>query len=116
MHEVGIVRQLVRTVSAFAEENDIREIQEVVADCGELSLVIPDYVEELYPSVVKGSILEEARLTIHMIPGLAECEDCDEIFNVVENKGYCPNCGSFQKTVLSGKEFTIREIVVPGNI
>ena len=25
----------------------------------------------------------------------------------------CPNCGSFQKTVLSGKDFTIREIVVP---
>ena len=115
MHEIGIVRQLLRTVSAFAEENDIHEIHEVVADCGELSLVIPEYVEELYPTVVKGSILEGARLTIHMIPGLAECEDCDEIFNVVENKGYCPNCGSFQKTILSGKEFTIREIVVPGN-
>lgn len=114
MHEIGIVRQLLRTVSAFAEENDIREIREVVVDCGELSLVIPDYVEQLYPSVVKGSILESAGLTIHMIPGLAECEDCDEIFNVVEHRGYCPNCGSFQKTVLSGKEFTIREIVVPG--
>ncbi len=115
MHEIGIVRQLLRTVSAFAEENDIHEISEVVVDCGELSLVIPDYVEELYPSVVKGSILEPARLTIHVVPGLAECEECDEIFNVVEHKGYCPNCGSFQKTVLSGKEFTIREIVVPGN-
>ena len=114
MHEIGIVRQLLRTVSAFAEENDIREIREVVVDCGELSLVIPDYVEQLYPSVVKGSILEGAGLTIHTIPGLAECEDCDEIFNVVEHRGYCPNCGSFQKTVLSGKEFTIREIVVPG--
>lgn len=114
MHEIGIVRQLLRTVSAFAGENDIREIREVVVDCGELSLVIPDYVEQLYPSVVKGSILEGAGLTIHMIPGLAECEDCDEIFNVVEHRGYCPNCGSFQKTVLSGKEFTIREIVVPG--
>ena len=114
MHEIGIVRQLLRSVSAFAEENDIREIREVVVDCGELSLVIPDYVEQLYPSVVKGSILEGAGLTIHMSPGLAECEDCDEIFNVVEHRGYCPNCGSFQKTVLSGKEFTIREIVVPG--
>ena len=70
-------------------------------------------MKELYPAVVKGSILEQARLTIHMIPGLAECEECDEIFNVVKQKGYCPNCGSFEKTILSGKEFTIREIVVP---
>ena len=113
MHEIGIVRQLVRTVSDFAAENRISEIHEVVLDCGELSLVIPEYVEELYPAVTRGSILENARLTIHMVPGLAECEDCDEIFNVLENKGYCPNCGSFEKTVLSGKEFSVREIVVP---
>ncbi len=114
MHEIGIVRQLVRTVTDFAAENRIEEISEVVADCGELSLVIPEYVEELYPVVVKGSILENAKLTVNVVPGLAECDDCDEIFNVVEHKGYCPNCGSLEKTVLSGKDFTIREIVVPG--
>ena len=113
MHEIGLLRQLVRTVTAFAAENDVHEIAEVAVDCGELSLVIPEYVQELYPPVVKGSILENARLTVNTVPGLAECENCDEIFNVVQHKGYCPNCGSFEKTVLSGKEFSIREIVVP---
>ena len=113
MHEIGIVRQLIRTVTDFAAEHEIRDIREVVVDCGELSLVIPEYLEELYPVVAKDSILRDAKLTIHMVPGLAECEACDEIFNVVEYKGYCPNCGSFEKTVLSGKEFSIREIVVP---
>lgn len=83
---------------------------------GELSLVIPEYVQELYPPVVKGSILEHAELRVNIVPGLAECEECDEIFNVIEHKGYCPICGSFEKTVLSGKEFTVREIVVPENI
>ena len=113
MHEIGTVRQLLRTVTAFAEENGIEEIHEVVVDCGELSLVIPEYVQELYPPVVKGSILENARLTVNTVPGLAECDACDEIFNVVQHKGYCPNCGSFEKTVLSGKDFTVREIIVP---
>ncbi len=113
MHEIGIVRQLVRTVTDFAAENDVKDIHEVVVDCGELSLVIPEYLEELYPVVAKGSILENAKLTVCMVPGLAECDDCDEIFNVIEHKGYCPKCGSFEKTVLSGKDFTIREIVVP---
>ena len=60
-----------------------------------------------------GSILENAKLTVNVVPGLAECEACDEIFNVVQHKGFCPNCGSFEKTVLSGKDFTVREIVVP---
>ena len=113
MHEIGLLRQLVRTVTAFAEENGVSEIREVVVDCGELSLVIPEYLTELYPVAAKDSILRDAKLTINVIPGLAECDDCDEIFNVIEHKGCCPNCGSFNKTVLSGKDFSIREIRVP---
>ena len=113
MHEIGLLRQLVRTVTDFAAENGVSDIREVVVDCGELSLVIPEYLEELFPVAAKNSILQNAKLQINVIPGLAECEDCDEIFNVIEHKGYCPVCGSFSKTVLSGKDFTVREIVVP---
>ena len=113
MHEIGVVRQLVRTVTEFAAQNQVTDVREVVVDCGELSLVIPEYVEELYPVVIKDSILEHAKLTIRVVPGMAECNDCDEIFNVVQCRGYCPNCGSFDKTVLTGRDFTIREIVVP---
>lgn len=113
MHEINIVRQVVRTVEDFARENQITDVREVVLDIGELSLVIPEYVEDLYPPVVKGTILENANLIINVIPGLAECEDCGEIFNVIEHDGYCPNCGSFNKEVLSGKDFYIREIHIP---
>ena len=112
MHEIGIVRQILRTVEQFAEENGVRDIREVAVDCGELSLVIPKYLQELYPVVVKDSILRNAKLRVNIVPGLAECDDCDEIFNVVEHEGRCPNCGSFEKTILSGREFTIREITV----
>ena len=113
MHEIGIVRQIVRTVTDFAQENDITNIAEVVVDCGELSLVIPKYLQDIYPVVTEGTMLEHAKLVVNVIPGMAECDDCDEIFNVVEHKGYCPACGSFEKTVLSGKDFGIREIHVP---
>ena len=113
MHEIGIVRQIIRTVTDFAEKNGIDSIAEVVVDCGELSLVIPKYLQDIYPVVAEGTLLEHAELIVNVIPGMAECDECDEIFNVVEHKGYCPACGSFEKTVLSGKDFGIREIHVP---
>lgn len=113
MHEIGIVRSMCKTVLDYAAEQNVREISEIVCDVGELSLVIPEYVEKLYPAVAEGTMLENTKLILESVPGLAECDDCDEIFNVVENKGYCPNCGSFDKTVLSGAEFKIREIHVP---
>lgn len=110
MHEIGVVRQILRTVEDFAKENNVEKIDEIVLDIGELSLVIPKYVEEIYPAVVKGSILDGTKLIMNTVPGLAECDDCDEIFNVVEHEGYCPNCGSFEKTVLSGRECSIKEL------
>lgn len=41
MHEIGVVRSMVKTVTDFAEQNDIKEVAEIVLDIGELSLVIP---------------------------------------------------------------------------
>ena len=112
MHEIGVVKQVVRTVEDFAKENGVDRIEEIVLDIGELSLVIPNYVEEIYPIATKGTILDGAKLIMNVVPGLAECDECDEIFNVIEHEGYCPNCGSFEKTVLSGRDFSIREIHV----
>lgn len=113
MHEIGIVREVVKTVLRYAEENKVNEVSEIVVDIGELSLIVPKYVEELYPACVAGTLLENTRLIINITPGQAICNDCDEIFNVVETKGYCPKCNSFDKDILSGRDFMIKEIHVP---
>lgn len=113
MHEIGIVRSMCKTVLDYAKANNVQRISEIVCEVGELSLVIPEYVEELYPAVAAETPLKDTKLILESGPGMAECDECDEIFNVVENEGYCPNCGSFEKTVLTGKDFNIKEIHVP---
>lgn len=97
LREVGVVRSMVKTV----------------LDIGELSLVIPKYVEDIYPVVVGDTWLKDTKLVINVIPGMAECDECNELFHVIEHEGYCPNCGSFEKTILSGKDFLVREIHIP---
>ena len=113
MHEIGVVRSMIKTVTEFAEANDIKEVSEIVLDIGELSLVIPKYVEKVYPVVVKDTWLKDTKLVRNIVPGMAECDECNELFNVIEHEGYCPNCGSFEKTVLSGQDFLIKEIHIP---
>ena len=97
MHEIGVVRQMCRTVMDFAAENNIQSISEIVVEIGELSLIIPKYVEDVYPLVTEGTMLSDTKLIMETVPGLAECDDCDEIFNVVEHEGYCPNCRKNEK-------------------
>ena len=75
MHEIGVVRSMVKTVTAFAEANRITEISEIVVDVGELSLVIPKYVEDIYPHVVEDTFLKDTKLVLNVIPGMAECEE-----------------------------------------
>ena len=113
MHEIGVVRQIIKTVEDFAKQNNVTEVSEIVLDVGELSLVIPKYVEDIYPVVTPGPIMEKAKMVLNVVPGIAECDECDELFNVIEHEGYFPNFGSFDKTVLSGETCTVKEIHIP---
>ena len=113
MHEIGIVRSMCKTVLDYAKANNVQRISEIVCEVGELSLVIPKYVEDIYPHVVEDTFLKNTKLILNIVPGMAECDECNEVFNVVEHKGYCPLCGSFEKTILTGRDFLIREIHIP---
>jgi len=113
LHEIGVVKAVVSTVTDFAEKNEIDRIESIVLQIGELSLIVPGYVTEIYPMVVRETLLEDTKLEIEIVPGMAECNDCDEIYNLIEYEGVCPECGSRSKTVLSGREFIIKELRVP---
>lgn len=97
---------MVKTVTDFAGQNEIKEVAEIVLDIGELSLVIPKYVEDIYPVVVGDTWLKDTKLVINVIPGMAECDECNELFNGIEHEGYCPNCGSFEKNHTFGQGFS----------
>ena len=72
MHEIGVVRAMLRTVSDYAAAKGVSRVSEIVADCGELSLVIPQYVEQIYPTVVKGTPFADTKLIVNIVPGMAD--------------------------------------------
>jgi hydrogenase nickel incorporation protein HypA/HybF len=87
------------------------KIDTLVLQIGELSSMIPGYIEACYPAAVEGTLLKETKLKIEILPGNAICKECNKVFNVIENNSKCPNCGSKGWELLSGKEFMIKEIV-----
>ncbi len=111
MHELGIVLQIVERIEAVAKENKLEEIQTLVLEIGELSSMIPRYVEACYPMAVEGTILEDTDLVIEVLPGNGRCRACGRDYNLPAMKNTCPDCGCQEFIVLSGKEFNIKEIV-----
>ena len=73
MHELGVIREAMKTVEAFAQENNIDVIDTIVLQIGELSGVIPDYVEQLFPAVVDGTKYRNVRLQIEVEEGIGVC-------------------------------------------
>ena len=105
--------EVVKTVVSFAMENGIEAIDTVVLQIGELSAMIPKYIEAVYPAAADGTLLQNTKLRIDIIPGNGKCRKCGKVFNLIENNGACPKCCSKQLELLSGKEFLIKEILVP---
>jgi hydrogenase nickel incorporation protein HypA/HybF len=111
LHELGVVIEVVRTVEEFAKKNGVTKIDTLVLQIGELSSIIPQYVEACYPAAVDGTLLQETKLKIEILPGNAICKKCNKVFNLIENNKKCPNCGSEDWELLCGKEFMIKEII-----
>lgn len=113
MHEMTLAIPGDKSVVEFAEENGIEEIDTVVLEIGELSLVVPEYMEEAWYAAVPRTMLANSRLRIDTVPGNGICLDCGEVYNIVQEKGRCPKCGSDRKDVLCGEEFNIKEAPRP---
>lgn len=110
MHELGVVIKVVKTVENFAMQNEIGKIDTLILQIGELSSMIPKYIEACYPAAVDGTILEDTKLEIEILKSVVKCNKCFEEYSPKEyNK--CPDCGSEKSELIAGKEFLIKEIL-----
>ena len=111
MHELGVVIEVVKTVEKVALENNLTKVDSVVLQIGELSSMIPKYVESCFPVAVYNTSLKDAKLKIEVIPANGMCKICNKVFNVKENNGQCIYCNGNSWDLLSGKGFMIKEII-----
>lgn len=113
MHEIGVVRQVLKTVENFAEENGLEKIDTIVLEIGDLSLVIPKYVEDIYNVIIKGTPFEFTKLKIEVVEGQGICRDCKRAFPIVKNEGYCPAAESATPTSSAAGTFLSRKSLFP---
>lgn len=111
MHELGIVYEVIKIVDNFVKDNEIKRVEKIVLEIGQLSQAIPRFIEECYPAAVDGTPYENTELEIQTLPANAKCKDCNRVFNIVEHRKICPECSGDQYELKSGQEFNIKEVV-----
>ncbi|XMB86060.1 hydrogenase maturation nickel metallochaperone HypA [Mycoplasmatota bacterium WC44] len=111
MHELGIVYEVIKIVDRFAKENNLTRVEKIVLEVGQLSQAIPRFIEECYPAAVDATPYEDTKLEIILLPANAKCRDCNEVYNIIEHRKICPKCNSEEYKLISGQEFSIKEVV-----
>ncbi|HET6785049.1 MAG TPA: hydrogenase maturation nickel metallochaperone HypA [Erysipelotrichaceae bacterium] len=111
MHELGVVIEVVKTLERVVKENDLKEVETIVLQIGEISSMMPKYIEDCFDVAVDGTQFEKTQLKIEILTATALCRPCQKVFRLVENDGLCKCCKGNDWELLSGKEFLIKEIV-----
>ena len=110
MHELGLSDALLRLVRDIVKKEELTHVEKITLEIGELSGVVPRYMEDCWEAVVDGTEYAGTKLVIETVPGIASCMDCDEEFRIDINSMRCPFCGSRSLTPVSGRDMTLREI------
>jgi hydrogenase nickel incorporation protein HypA/HybF len=113
MHELGILIELVKTVESIMEDQEIPDIEAIVLEVGELSPMIPRYIEACYPCAVDQTRLANTALIIETIKAIGQCKACHTTYELMPSQGICPACGLKHFEIRSGKEFNIKELRLP---
>jgi len=111
MHELGIVIEIVKQIETLCIEQKVDEIDKLVLQIGELSGIVPHYIEDVYPIAVENTTLKNTKLEIEILPGIGSCKSCGFTYNLFQNNNTCPLCDSNEYEVISGTEFLIKEIL-----
>ena len=112
MHEMSYMIRLINTADEAVSDTPGR-ISSLSVEVGELTGVLPEYLEKYFPQASAGTRFEGADFTVIPIPAQALCLDCDSTFHPSRDNDYrCPSCGSINSRFLKGRELSVGEIKI----
>lgn len=114
MHELGVCFIVLDQIEEIAKANNVRHVKTVCLEVGEVSTVIPKYLNDVWDWAVKkrGKLFEDCALKIEVIQAITFCTNCKCYYETVKYAKVCPYCNSDKTYLDHGDEFNIKEIEV----
>lgn len=111
MHELPIIKNVLKIVLMHAEEEKARQVRKVILAVGELHDLVPELINKYFAYISRGTIAQEAELVVNIVPIFSRCNACHEHFvfhlRYGERTEGCPACGGDDLAMLGGDELAI---------
>ena len=112
MHEMSIAVSIVDIVIGAALKEKAVKVEQVEIEIGELSGILPDFLNVCLDAASRDTLAEGATFNIRMIRGEAECEQCDALFACPSFMDPCPECGSYEVRTIRGDDMKVVSITI----
>lgn len=114
MHELSIMSNILDIVLEYAGKHGAGRVSKINLRVGDLSDLIPEWMQTYFDFVSKETIADKAVLNINRVPAVLKCGKCSLEFtlNKEDWKFTCPDCASSEVELLSGREFTVESIEI----
>ena len=112
MHEMSIVAGVMDTVLASAKAAGATRVTAVSLRIGDMTEIVREALDFAFEVVTEGTMCEGAELQVERVLPRSFCLEC---YNEWEHDRFhrqCPACGSYETTLLAGRELEITGIEV----
>jgi len=115
MHELAVTEGMLKVVLRHAEMNKAKQVVGITLQIGEMSDIVDEWLQRYFDYLSRGTIAEGAEIIIERSPAIFRCGDCGEEYIVdikAGGKFSCPECGTNNVDLVSGREFQVKELKV----
>lgn len=115
MHELPITESILKIVLKHAKMNSARKVMAIHLQVGKISDLEDDWIQRYFDYLSKGTLAEGAKLKIERTPIMVQCNACSTSYEAeMARMGdlVCPACGEKSGTLLSGREYYIKQMEV----
>ncbi|MEF3255703.1 MAG: hydrogenase maturation nickel metallochaperone HypA [Deferribacterales bacterium] len=112
MHEASIAENILEIAIDTALKNGAKKIVSINLQIGKLSAIDNSALVTAFDVIKEGTIANEAVLNIENIPIIGKCNECGDESEYEELYFKCKRCGSFDMSLISGEELSIKDIEV----
>lgn len=116
VHEFGIAANIIEiAVDSIPGDLNNIPIEKINLKIGKLSSVVPESLKFCFETMIPGTRLEGAKLSIEEAPVIAKCRECNFQWIVSEPVFICKKCGGGLIDIISGRELDICSIEIADN-
>lgn len=113
MHELGVAANIVEiAIDSIPDNLNKMPVEKINLRIGKLSSVVPESLRFCFETLIPGTRLEGAELSIEEVPVTAKCRECNFQWIVPEPVFICKRCGSGLINIISGRELDISSIEI----